>query len=64
MFFQLYLIQAHDFASVKDLSIEIVVSEGNLRSVKANYKSTTGFDVKIDTEYLYANVGEARAVFY
>lgn len=50
--------------SVKDLSIEIVVSEGNLRSFKANYKSTTGFDVKIDTEYLYANVGEARAVFY
>ena len=50
--------------SVKDLSIEIVVSEGNLRSFKANYKSTTGFDVKIDTEYFYANVGEARAVFY
>ena len=50
--------------SVKDLSIEIVVGSGKLKSFKANYTSTTGFDVSIDTEYLYASVGKARAVFY
>ena len=50
--------------SVEDLSIEIIVSNGNLKSFKANYTSTTGFDVMIDTEYLYANVGQAKAIFY
>ena len=50
--------------SVENLSIEIIVSKGNLKSFKANYTSTTGFDVMIDTEYLYASVGQAKAVFY
>ena len=50
--------------SVKDLSIEIVVSNGSLKTFNAQYTSNTGFTVSIDTEYLYANVGKARAVFY
>ena len=51
-------------SNVKDLSIEVVVSNGELRSFKADYTSSKGFKVSIDTEYLYANVGKARAVFY
>jgi len=50
--------------SVTDLEIEIIVSNGNLKSFKAFYTSTTGFNVKIETEYLYASVGKAKAVFY
>ena len=49
---------------VQNLSIEIVVNKGDLKSFKANYTSTTGFNVKIETEYLYASVGRAKAVFY
>ena len=50
--------------SVKDLSVEIVVANGNLKSFNASYTSTTGFNIKINTEYLYASVGKAKAVFY
>lgn len=50
--------------SVTNLSIEIIVDNGNLKSFNANYISNTGFKVSIDTEYLYASVGKAKAVFY
>ena len=50
--------------SVKDLSIKIVVKSGKLISFEGTYTSTTGFKVTIDTEYLYASVGQAKAVFY
>lgn len=50
--------------SVTDLHIDIVVQNGKLQSFKANYTSTTGFNVEIDTTYIYGEVGTGKAVFY
>lgn len=50
--------------NISDMSIEIVVEDGKLKSFTANYLSPTGFTSSINTTYQYANKGTGKAVFY
>ena len=50
--------------NIYDMSIEIVVDGGKLKSFNASYKSPTGFDSEISTTYEYAEKGTGKAVFY
>jgi len=50
--------------NVSNLSIEIVINDSKLQTFKANYTSSNGFNVSIDTTYLYATEGQGKAVFY
>jgi hypothetical protein len=51
-------------ANVKNLSIEIIVDDGNLKTFNASYTSSNGFDCSINTSYFYGQTGEGVAVFH
>ena len=50
--------------TIKNLNIEITVEDNLLKSFVANYETTNGFKVVINTTYKYGTVGTAKAVFY
>ena len=50
--------------TISGLNVEIIVEDSLLKSFSANYISTNGFNVEIETEYLYGSVGQGKAVFY
>jgi hypothetical protein len=51
-------------ANVKNLSIEIIVDNGNLQTFNASYTTSNGFDCSINTSYVYGKTGEGVAVFH
>lgn len=50
--------------SVTNLNIEVAINSGKLKSFKADYVSTTGFNVELETNYYYGEVGQGKAEFY
>lgn len=50
--------------NISNMNIKIVVDGGKLKSFNASYLSPTGFTSIIETNYLYAEVGTGKAVFY
>ncbi len=50
--------------NISDMSVEIVVTNGKLKSFTADYTSPTGFKSSIETTYQYAEKGTGKAVFY
>ena len=51
-------------ANVKNLTIEIIVLNGNLKTFTASYTSANGFNCSINTSYVYGQTGEGVAIFH
>ena len=50
--------------NITNLNVEINVENGLLKSFNATYESTNGFNATLNTSYIYASKGYAKAVFY